>query len=47
MSAKTANEKTEQVTVSKYLRRLVTEDMRCGQDVQCRIAIVKEGFNRK
>ena len=44
---KTANEEFKQVTTFKHLECLVREDMSCSQDVNCRIALVKEALSRK
>src|ERR1043165_9606351 len=37
----------EQVRQFKYLRSMITEDMRCQKEVSIRIAMGKEAFNNK
>ena len=38
------NEKIKQVQEFKYLGSMITSDVRCDQDIKCRIAIAKKTF---
>jgi len=39
--------KVEQVTEFRYMRSTITKDRRCSKEIQKRIAMAKETFNKK